>query len=513
MRLFKNPQMKIGEIRIEDIKIDKTSKDDVPRLLAGLQSIYSDKELLKKISDIMMEEMLPEVNKKDGRQGMDFWQIFVLHILKRGANIDYERLRDYANSHIETRHFLGLSFEGGGIKLGLQTIKNNLGLMSEEVIKKINIEIVKHGHKLLPNNATSDLRVRGDSFVFKTGVEYPTDIGLLEDSLIGAITGIGKLCSKYKLNGWRESESAIRKAKRLKNKAQQSKKFRNKKNPDKYQEQTAKPHKKLINYALKILVKITNSKKEIEGTIEQVAESIKPKNEKGLKSLQKDKEKIDNINFYIKEAERQINQIERRVINGEVIPHSEKIFSVYKTYTEWINKGKAGVPFELGVRVAVMEDNNGLILNHKIMYNQTDEKIAVSFLKDTKAMFTNISSISYDRGFWTKENLEGLKSFGVKVAMPKKGKLNKQDTERQNSDEYKNAKDKHSAVESVINALQHHGGDICRDYSKDKFESHVASSIISKNLIKIGDIIIEKEQKRRRRKKYTFQDPGLKQAA
>jgi len=141
MRLFKNPQMKIGEIRIEDIKIDKTSKDDVPRLLAGLQSIYSDKELLKKISDIMMEEMLPEVNKKDGRQGMDFWQIFVLHILKRGANIDYERLRDYANSHIETRHFLGLSFEGGGIKLGLQTIKNNLGLMSEEVIKKINIEI------------------------------------------------------------------------------------------------------------------------------------------------------------------------------------------------------------------------------------------------------------------------------------------------------------------------------------------------------------------------------------
>ena len=56
MRLFKNPQMKIGEIRIEDIQIDKTSKDDVPRLLVWLQSIYSDKELLKKISDIMMKK-------------------------------------------------------------------------------------------------------------------------------------------------------------------------------------------------------------------------------------------------------------------------------------------------------------------------------------------------------------------------------------------------------------------------------------------------------------------------
>lgn len=33
--------------------------------------------------------------------------------------------------------------------------------------------------------------------------------------------------------------------------------------------------------------------------------------------------------------------------------------------------------------MAIIEDNNGFILNHKIMYNQTDEKIAVDFLKDT----------------------------------------------------------------------------------------------------------------------------------
>ena len=55
--------------------------------------------------------------------------------------------------------------------------------MSEEVIKKINIEIVKHGHKLLANNATSDLRVREIHLYLKNRVEYPTDIGLLEDSL------------------------------------------------------------------------------------------------------------------------------------------------------------------------------------------------------------------------------------------------------------------------------------------------------------------------------------------
>ena len=513
MRLFKNSQMRIGEVDIGSIKLDKSSRDDVPRLLMGLQSVYLNKVLLKKISDIMMEEMLPKVNKKDGRYGMDFWNIFVLHVVKRGASIDYDRLRDYANSHIELRKFLGISFEQSDYKFGLQTIKNNLGLMSEEVLKKINAEIIKHGHDLLPDKDTNDLRARGDSFVYKTGVEYPTDIGLLEDSLIGAINVASKLSSKYKVNGLRESESAMRKTKRLKNKAQQSKKFRNKNNPDKYQEQTVKPHKKLINYASKILAKITNSKKEIEEKIKEVAKSINPKNKKELKSLEKDKEKIENINFYAKETERQINQIERRVINGEVIPHSEKIFSVYKSYTEWINKGKAGVPFELGVRMAIIEDNNGFILNHKIMYNQTDEKIAVDFLKDTMNMFPNINSISYDRGFWSKQNLQDLEDMGVDVGMPKKGKLNKKDTERQDKEEYKKAKDKHSAIESAINGLQHHGGDICRDYSKDKYESHAASSVISKNLIRIGDIIIEKEDRRQRRKKYTFQNTSLQKAA
>ena len=267
-----------------------------------------------------------------------------------------------------------------------------------------------------------------------------------------------------------------------------------------------------FSFGLSIFKLLVNVK-EIEDKIKEVTKNINPKNKKELKSLEKDKEKIENINFYAKETERQINQIERRVINGEVIPHSEKIFSVYKSYTEWINKGKAGVPFELGVRMAIIEDNNGFILNHKIMYNQTDEKIAVDFLKDTMNMFPNINSISYDRGFWSKQNLDDLEKLGVDVGMPKKGKLNKKDVERQAKEGYKKAKAKHSAIESAINGIQHHGGNVCRDYSKDKFESHAASSVISKNLIRIGDIIIEKENKRQRRKKYTFQNTSLQKAA
>lgn len=43
--------------------------------------------------------------------------------------------------------------------------------------------------------------------------------------------------------------------------------------------------------------------------------------------------------------------IDRRVLKGECIPHEEKVFSIFEPHTEWICKGKAGVPVELGLRV------------------------------------------------------------------------------------------------------------------------------------------------------------------
>ena len=45
-----------------------------------------------------------------------------------------------------------------------------------------------------------------------------------------------------------------------------------------------------------------------------------------------------------------IDQIDRRVLRGERILHDEKVFSLFQPHTEWISKGKAGVPVELGLR-------------------------------------------------------------------------------------------------------------------------------------------------------------------
>ena len=46
-------------------------------------------------------------------------------------------------------------------------------------------------------------------------------------------------------------------------------------------------------------------------------------------------------------------------------------------HTEWICKGNAGVRQELGLRVCVLEDKYGFILNHKVIQKETNDKIAV----------------------------------------------------------------------------------------------------------------------------------------
>jgi IS5 family transposase len=90
------------------------------------------------------------------------------------------------------------------------------------------------------------------------------------------------------------------------------------------------------------------------------------------------------------------------------IPHDDKVFSLFEDYTEWLSKGKAGVPFELGLNVCIMEANTGFILHHKVMQQCTDSEIAVDIVRETKAQFPKLASCSFDKGFHSQSNQTAL---------------------------------------------------------------------------------------------------------
>jgi hypothetical protein len=181
-----------------------------------------------------------------------------------------------------------------------------------------------------------------------------------------------------------------------------------------------------------------------------------------------------------------MDQICRRVIKGETIPHDEKVFSLFQEHTEWICKGKAGVPVELGLKVCVIEDQHGFILNHRVMQNETDDKVAVPLISQTIKKFSSIYSCSFDKGFHSPTNQKELQELLGLLVLPKKGKLSKTDKDKESSEIFVKARHQHSAVESAINALEVHGLDKCPDHGIHGFERYVAIAILARNIQQLG---------------------------
>jgi hypothetical protein len=176
-----------------------------------------------------------------------------------------------------------------------------------------------------------------------------------------------------------------------------------------------------------------------------------------------DKGKILKIKDVMNHARRQLDQIDRRVIQGKPIPHPEKVFFIFKPYTEWISKGKAGVPVELGVLVAIVEDQHRFILHHRVMQQEVDVDIAVRMIQETKQRFPQLSSCSFDQGFHSPGNQRELAGLLETVILPKKGRLSKADQARQQAVVFIQGRCQHAAVESAIHALEVHGLDRCPD--------------------------------------------------
>lgn len=185
------------------------------------------------------------------------------------------------------------------------------------------------------------------------------------------------------------------------------------------------------------------------------------------------------------------------MIKGEHIPHEKKVFSLFEPWTEWIQKGKAGNKVELGLRVSVCSDQYGFILRQRVIEKEQDVDVAVIIAESVLENYGNIDSISYDKGFWSKTNFQGIAEKISQAVMPKKGKLNHTEREREGSKEFRRLRNKHSAIESDINAIEHHGLDRCPDRGIDHFRVFTALGILSCNLHRLGNALLDRDRSER----------------
>ena len=489
MRTVKSLQMQIGQTDIASIAIDVISRDDIPVILLGLQHIYTTQPLRTAVFKIL-EEVTPykeaddtanliPVDTNKGRPGMDQWNILVLGSLRLGLSADFDRIQELANQHQTLRMMLGHGLFTGDNNYRLQTIKDNLALFTPDIMARINVEVIRAGYQLLDIDIHEMIRGRCDSFVLKTNVHFPTDINLLYDAIRVLIRDCIHWSEDYALPEWRQHKYNLRQFKALYRKIQKLRHSTSKDESKKKakEQKICEAHQDYIDLAQRYLERVARSVELLKNT-HNVPEVL-----------------LSDLAIFSEHADRQIDQIKRRVLEGEKIPHGEKVFSLFQPHTEWISKGKAGVPVELGIRMCIMEDTHGFILHHRVMQKETDDKIALEMVNATQLNFPRFNACSFDKGFHSPENQLDLKEKLEHVVLPKKGRLSSADKQREYDDDFVQAKKQHSAVESAINALQVHGLSKCPDHGIEGFERYAALAVLSRNIQKIGCIVRDRERK------------------
>jgi len=488
MREMLPSQLQLGEIDIASIKFNPRSRDDIPQLLKGLQFLYADKVVRDKVFSVLELLTPDDVSTKTGRPGMHWWKILVMGTLRLNLNWDYDRLLEMVNNHKTIREMLGHGIRDEDFQYNLQSLKDNIKLFTPEILDKLNQLVVDAGHQFIKKE--KEIMGRCDSFVVETNVHFPTDISLAFDAVRKVIQLISELSFKFKLTLWRQSKYNIKQLKSLYRIAQKIK-YSSSKDELKKElrfKEVRSAYKKYAEYASELIQKA-------DSTLELIGPQT------CLKTINKE----HDIEVYIAHANRQIEQITTRMIDNIKIPHSEKVFSIFQEHTEWICKGKAGVPVELGLRVCIMEDINGFILHHNVMKKETDDQVAVRMVEETQGRFNNFEGCSFDKGFHSPKNQIDLNTLLKNNVLPKKGRRNKEELKRERSEDFKASKRQHSAVESAINALEVHGLDKCPDDGIKGFERYVALAVVSRNIQKLGSEIQKKEQKKAKREKKQYQ--------
>jgi IS5 family transposase len=476
-------QYSIGQRLITDTPINPKHKDKLEELIAALKSIYCNEEYNQRIFGVLERHLL-EGKKRTGRKGMDLWCIFVLSQVRLCLGTNYEWIHNLANNHLSIRWLMGVETEYGysRVEFSYQNIYDNVTLLNDEMVKEINSIVVEFGHgEVFKKKEPVALRLKTDSFVVESNVHFPTDYNLLWDSARKCIDTVCTLLDKHRgIKGWRKLGNWKAELKGLMRELGKSAASGG--NDKEHRVKTV-----AFNYIKK--AKKLYSKLERELPLWPISDN----EDLGL---------FISLEYFMQLLLKHIDLVDRRIIKGETIPHEEKMFSIFETYTEWVKKGKSRPSVELGKKLAITTDQFDLIVDYQVMDQQQDRDIVIS-VADRLLTVYKVESWSFDKGYWGKENKQLLQLEVPRVIMPKLGKRNKQEEEEEHSRSFKRLKNKHSAIESNINELENRGLDRCPDRGYHHYKSYIGLGVCAYNLKKIGAKLLEDQREKLKEQKST----------
>jgi transposase, IS5 family len=471
MRQSFNPQPGLQITPIEKIILPLHSRDELPPILAGLQWMWMHPSLKAQVLALLEARVLAG-KKRTGRTGMDLWQILVLGVVRLGLNADWDRMEHLANYDLLLRQMLGLCPNPWGTnarRFGHQTLRDNVALVDGPLLKEINILVAVAGRQVFvckPSVAPPPLQIKVDTYVLETDVHFPTDLNLLFDAGRKCLDLVEKYQKVYgyELPGWRKLEDWRRRFKSAERVASKTA-FGGGKDKDKRVQAVVSEYL-------------------------QTGRELSAKIQASLLSLcdqAVDEADWERLAYFQQMLDKHVDLVDRRLLQRQVIPTAEKLYSLFEPHTEWLTKGKLHPPVELGHRLLVATDQHQLIQDYDGPVGaDVDQSVPVASRLIGRHGEGQLASISFDKGFTRREDRELLEMFIPQVIMPKRGRKNAEEAEAESAKKFVALRKTHSAVESAINALEHHGLNRCLDVGLEGYARYIGYGVLAYNLHVIG---------------------------
>ena len=469
-------------VPIERVVLPVHSRDELPPILAGLQWIWGQSALRAEIFQLL-ERVLLAGKKATGRPGLELWQILVLGVVRLGLDADWDRLEHLANYDGLLRQMLGIPSNPWGASARVfnhQTLRDNVARLDEGVLRELNALVAAAGREVFKTKdhlPAPALALKVDTYVLETDVHFPTDLNLLFDAGRKCLDLIEKYRDKlgYELPGWRKLEDWQRRFKAAERAA------------SKVVFGGGKDKEPRVRAAV--------------GEYLQTGRELGAKIRASLLSLcdqPVDQVHWDTLAYFQGMLDKHVDLVDRRLLQQQTIPAAEKVYSLFEPHTEWINKGKLHPSVELGHRLLIATDQHQLIQDYDVPVGGADVNQSVPVADRLLGRYGPgaIASISFDKGFTRQEDYELLGLYIPLVVMPKRGKKNAAETEREHGKKFVALRRQHSAVESQINALEHHGLNRCLDVGLDGYRRYVGYGVLAYNLHQIGRQLLERKRDR-----------------
>jgi IS5 family transposase len=472
MRQRYSPQPDLQLIPIEKIQLPLHSRDELPPILAGLQWIWLHPRLKAEIFALLEAKILAG-KKATGRTGMDLWQILVLGVVRLGLDADWDRLEDLANHHLLIRQMLGepaVTWGEPAKTFARQTLRDNVALLDDELLHAINARVAAAGRAVFAKKGgapAAALAVKVDTYVLETDVHFPTDLNLLWDAGRKCVDLIAKYRDQfgYELPGWRKAKDWRRRFKALERVSSQA-----------------------------VYGGGANKERRVKAAVRDYVTAGRELSAKVSASLLAmcdqavEQPHWEVLAYFQGMLDKHLALVERRLLREEKIAAAEKVFSLFEPHTEWIQKGKLRPNVELGHRLLVATDQHQLVQDYDVPVGgaDVDQSVAVADRLLGRYGAGQIASLSFDKGFTRATDREVIGLYVPMVVMPKRGKKTAADTEREQDKKFVALRRQHSAVESDINALEHHGLNRCLDVGLAGYLRYVGYGVLSYNLHVIG---------------------------